>query len=450
MTAGDPLHPGIVFGGTGQRFDLEMNLPMAGTTAPVLPGGEVQRADWTAPLVISRADPRAMYYACQNLFKTIDGAKSWSLISNDLTRANPGVPTNLDAAAAAQTDRNGKRGTIYAVCPSPILVPMVWVGTDDGLVQVTTNDGRLWTDVTPAAVTAWSRITCVEASHGDINTAWISVDRHQLQDFEPYIYRTRDQGKTWQRVTAGLPAGVYVHAVKEDPSRPGLLVAGTERGAFISMDDGDHWQPLQLNLPVTSVRDFEFYGNDLIVGTHGRGIWVIDDISPLRQLSDAVMAQDAYLFQPADAINTRQGGDNGTPLQKDEPQAENPIDGAYIDYYLKDNTSAPVTLDVLDAGGATVATFGTQVEAPAAGGRGGGRSGGIPNTSPLWRTTPDGFSSAAGVHRVVWQPIARGAGGRGGRGAAGTPLLGQFTARLTVNGKVSTRTFSVHPDPRGM
>ncbi len=451
MTAGDPLHPGIVFGGNGQRFDLETNLPMAGTTTPVLPAGETLRADWTAPLVISRADPRAMYYACQFLFKTTDGAKSWTPISKDLTRPNPGTPANLDATAAAHTDRNGKRGVIYAVCPSPILVPMVWVGTDDGLVHVTSNDGRSWTDVTPSAVTAWSRITGVEASHTDINTAWISVDRHQLQDYDPYIYRTRDQGKSWQRVTTGLPAGVYVHAVKEDPMRPGMLVAGTERGAWISMDDGDHWQPLQLNLPVTSVRDFEFYGNDLVVATHGRGFWVIDDISPLRQLSDAVLAQDTHLFQPADAINVRQGGDAGTPLQKDEPHAENPSDGAYIYYYLKDNTSGSVTLDILDAGGATVASFGSQVDAGAGGrGNGGGRAGGIPNTSPLWRATPEGFSTAAGVHRVVWQPVVRGGGGRGGRGAAGAPLTGSFTARLTVNGKSTGKTFTVMPDPRGM
>ena len=227
-----------------------------------------------------------------------------------------------------------------------------------------------------------------------------------------------------------------------------MLVAGTERGAFISMDDGDHWQPLQLNLPVTSVRDFEFYGNDLVIATHGRGFWVIDDISPLRQMSDVVIAQDAYLFQPADTIHTRQGGDNGTPLQKDEPQAENPSDGAFIYYYLKENAVAQVSLDVIDSAGAVVATFGSRAETPTAGGRrGGGRTGGIPNTSPLWRTSPDDFSSSAGVHRVVWQPITS---RPGGRGAVGSPLLGTFTARLTVAGTVSTRTFTVRPDPRGM
>ena len=316
MTAGDPLHPGIIHGGNGGRFDLDQNAPVWGTTAPNTSGDD--RADWTQPLVFSRADPRGLYYASQYLYKTTDGAKSWTKISTDLTRPDPGVPATLDAAAAAHADRNGKRGVIYAVCPSPLLVPMVWCGTDDGLIHLTLNDGKTWTNVTPPPLSSWSRVTGVEASHFDFNAAYASVDRHQLQDFEPYIYRTRDQGKTWQKITNGLPAGVYVHVVKEDPARQGMLVCGTERGAFISMDDGDHWQPMQLNLPVTSVRDFEFHGNDLIVATHGRGFWVIDDISPLRQMTDAVLAADAHLFKPADAINWRQGGDNGTPTQKDE------------------------------------------------------------------------------------------------------------------------------------
>ena len=198
-------------------------------------------------------------------------------------------------------------------------------------------------------------MTTVEASHFDFNAAYASVDRHQLQDFEPYVYRTRDMGKCWQKITSGLPAGVYVHAVKEDPKRQGLLVAGTERGAFVSLDDGDNWHPLQLNMPVTSVRDFEFYENDLIVATHGRGFWVIDDISPLRQVNDAVLAADAHLFKPADAINVLQGGDNGTPLQKDEPQAMNPPNGAVIDFYLKSAATGTVTLEILDAAGTTCA-----------------------------------------------------------------------------------------------
>jgi photosystem II stability/assembly factor-like uncharacterized protein len=447
MTAGDPLHPGVLFGGTGQRYDLETNTPVPGTTSPTTAGDD--RADWTQPLVISRADPRAMYYASQYVYKTTDGAKSWTKISADLTRPNPGAPSNLDAAAIAHTDRNGNRGVVYAVCPSPLLVPMVWAGTDDGLIHVTMNDGKSWTNVTPPAVTPWSRVTGIEASHFDFSTAYASVDRHQLQDYEPYLYRTRDQGKSWQKITTGLPAGVYVHVIKEDHVRQGLLFAGTERGAYVSLDDGDHWQPLQMNLPVTSVRDFEVYQNDLIVATHGRGFWVVDDITPLRQVNDSVIAQEAYLFKPADAINYRQGGDNGTPTQKDESQAENPADGAYIDYYLKSAASGPVTIDILDGSGATVASFGSQAAPPAAGGRGGRGGGGIPNTTIHWRPTPEGFQTTAGVHRIAWVPVAGGGGrGRGGRGGGATMLTGAFTAKLTVNGKSYTQAFTVKPDPR--
>ena len=450
-TAGDPLHPGVIYGGQGSRFDLEANADVPGTTSPR--STEPLRSDWTQPLVLSKADPRNLYYAAQFLFKSTDAAATWKQISPDLTRPTPGVPATLDAAAAADTDRNSQRGVIYAVCSSPLLVPMVWVGTDDGLVHVTSNDGRTWTDVTPRELTAWSRVTCVEASHADFSTAYISVSRHQLQDYEPYVYRTRDQGRTWQRITKGLPAGVYVHVVKEDPDRPGMLVAGTERGAFISFDDGDNWQPLQLNLPATSVRDFEFHHGDLIVATHGRGFWVLDDIGPLRQLSDAVLAADAFLFKPTDATNYTQGGDNGTPLQKDEPQALNPPNGVAIDYYLKTTVTTPVTLEIVDASGAVVGSFSSTPAAPAspaapnALGRTGGA--GIPNTSPLWRPESEHFSTSAGLHRIVWSTSrsGRGFGGGFGRGAALPPFSGTFTAKLTVNGKALTQSFVVRPEP---
>ncbi len=444
-TAGDPLHPGVIFGGTGQRWDLETNVELAGTTAP--PSPEAARADWTQPLVFSRADPRALFYANQFLFKSTDGAKSWKQISPDLTRLDPGVPKTLDAAAAAATDRNGTRGVIYTVAPSPLLVPMVWCGTDDGQIHVTTNDGKAWQNVTPPALTSWSRVTTLDASHFDFNSAYASVDRHQLQDFDPYIYRTRDMGKTWQKITKGLPAGVYVHVVKEDPMRQGLLFAGTERGIYVSFDDGDGWQPLQLNIPVTSMRDFEIYGNDLIVATHGRGFWVIDDISPLRQLSQTVALADAHLFKPADVISTLQGDDNGTPLQKDEPQALNAPNGAIIDYFLKAAASGPVTLEIVDASGAVVHTFSTENSArPAAPEGRGTRAGGIPNTSPLWRTPPEPFSANAGMHRVVWRPVSS-ARGRG-RGDGDVPLVGTFTAKLATGGKSYAQTFTVKPDPR--
>jgi len=434
---GDPLHPGIIYGDQGSRWELETNLSVPNTSAPK--GTESDRGDWTQPLVLSPADPHALYYASQFLFKTTDGARTWKQISGDLTRPDPGIPPNLDATAAAATDRNGKRGVIYAVAPSSLLAPLIWIGTDDGLIQVTTDDGATWRDVTPRAMTPWSRVTGIEASHFDANTAYACVDRHQLQDFVPYIYRTRDQGRSWQRVTTGLPDGVYVHVVKEDLVRRGLLFAGTERGAFVSFDDGDHWQPLQRNLPVTSVRDFVVYGNDLIVATHGRGFWVVDDISALRQVTSEVLEADAWLFRPADAVNFIQGDDNGTPFQRDEPQAQNPSDGALLDYYLK--APAAITLEILDAAGKVLRKWPAE---PAPGNQG---RGGLPRVSPLWQPVPEVFAMTAGMHRVVWRPVAPAEPG-GPRRGGGARLTGTFTARLTVNGRARTQTFIVRPDPR--
>ena len=449
MTAADPLNPGVIFGGISTRWNLETNTAVRGTTAPQSP--EQARADWTQPLVFSPADQHALYYANQFLFKTTDAAKTWTRISGDLTRPDPGVPPTLDAAAAAQVDRNGKRGVIYAVAPSPLRAPLLWIGTDDGVIQLTQDDGKTWQNVTPNAITVWSRVTMVEASHFDPNAAYASVDRHQLQDFEPYIYRTRDLGQSWQKITNGLPAGVYVHSIKEDPQRRGLLVCGTERGAFLSFDDGGSWQPLQLNLPVTSVRDFAFYENDLIVATHGRGFWVIDDISTLRQATEAIAKSDVYLFKPADPINDQQGGDNGTPLQKDEPQAPNPPNAAYIDYYLRTPSTDPVMVEVLDSTGTVVATYSSdptrQPPPPARGGFGGGRPGGIPNTSPLWRQPPEPMSAAAGMHRVAWN-LAPAGGFGGGPRAETPPIVGSYTVRLTVGARTLTQPITIRPDPR--
>lgn len=293
----------------------------------------------------------------------------------------------------------------------------------------------------------------LEAGHFDPAVAYASVDRHQLEDFDPYIYRTRDQGRSWQKITDGLPSGVYVHTVKEDPVRHGLLFAGTERGAFVSFDDGDHWQSLQLDLPVTSVRDFQVYENDLVVATHGRGFWVLDDISPLRQVDAKVAAEEAWLFQPADIIDLSAGDDNGTPLQKDEPQAENPPTGAYLYYYLKADVTTPVTLEILDSTGAVVHTF-SSAPVNTNGSVARRDRTGIPNTTALWREPRPPFSAAAGLHRAEWTPNTERRRGPGGPEARRRPeepvvsLPGQFTARLTVNGASQTRTFRVAPDPR--
>ncbi|MEZ5294688.1 MAG: hypothetical protein R2745_26655, partial [Vicinamibacterales bacterium] len=310
-TAADPLDPDRLFGGTVEKCSLALNGRTVDITPPA--GPEKARADWTQPVVFSKADPRALYYASQYVYKTIDGGISWTRISDDLTRPAPGVPASLDPTTAAMEDRNGKRGVVYTLAPSPVLRPQVWAGTDDGLVQLTMDDGGAWKDVTPPAVGAWSRVTMIEASHSDFRTAYAAVDRHQLNDFAPHLYRTRDLGATWQEITRGLPADGYVHTIKEDPGRRGLLVAGTERGVHVSFDDGDTWQSLQLNLPVTSMRDLEFHDGDLVLATHGRGFWVLDDIGVLRQAQASMAGVPAAVYVPARAVAVVQGTDNGTP-----------------------------------------------------------------------------------------------------------------------------------------
>jgi hypothetical protein len=322
---------------------------------------------------------------------------------------------------------------------------MLWAGTDDGLIWRTSDDGRSWRNVTPPAITEWSRVTTIEASHADVNVAYASVDRHQLQDFDPYVYRTRDMGKTWQPIVTGLPKGEYVHVIKEDPKAPGTLFCGTERGAYISVNDGDSWEPLRLNLPVTSVRDFEIHDDDLIVGTHGRGIWVIDDITPLRQRDNVLADVDAHLFKPETVAATAQGDDVGTPYQKDEPYADTRVEGVVLYYYLKAPVSTPVMLEILDARGAVVSTIPAK---PKASPELGARADGIKRISPLWEREPEGpLPTAAGMHRVVWPTVEAGSDDPSASPDDQKPRvhIGVFTARLTAGGKSYTQSFEVTP-----
>lgn len=442
-TAADPLNPDMLFGGTVEKCNITLNGGTNNITPPA--GPEKARADWTQPVVFSKADPHALYYASQYVYKTIDGGISWTRISDDLTRPDAGVPATLDATTAAMRDRNDARGVVYTLAPSPVLKPLVWAGTDDGRIHVTMDDGGRWQEVTPPAVNAWSRVTMIEASHKDFNTAYASVDRHQLNDFTPHIYRTRDLGRTWKEITQGLPADGYVHSVKEDPARPGLLVAGTERSVFISFDDGDSWQSLALNLPVTSMRDLEFHGADLVLATHGRGFWVLDDITVLREASADTARAAARLFTPSTTVAVAPASDNGTPWQKDEPQAENAPMGAVIDYYLAADAGV-VTIEVLDQAGAIVRRVASDDAPP-------------PPVAPqtvttLWVPAPQPLSAAAGQHRWVWDlrptpPAARPGGGGGGGFRRQPTLTGTFTVKLTAAGKSYTQPLVVVPDPRG-
>lgn len=449
-TAPDPLHPEIFFGGTVSRCNV-----LTGETKNVTPErggtpGQFRHA-WTQPLVFSQADPHALYFANQFLYKTTNGGESWTQISQDLTREDPGVPPNLNEAAAADAPKEKRRGVIYTIAPSPLRAAMIWIGTDDGLIQGTYDDGKTWKNVTPPAMASWSKVVMIEASHFDVDEAYAAVERHQLEDYEPHIYRTRDAGRTWTEITKGLPGGSYLQTVKEDPQRRGLLFAGTERSVFVSFDDGDHWQSLQLNVPPASMRDLAIHGDDLIVATHGRGFWVLDDITALRQINPEVANSAAFLFRPADAINMPPGSDNGTPMPRDEPLAENPPNGAMIDYYLKSNVSGLVTLEILDPAGEVIRRYASDDKYPVVN----------PDTLSIpafWVRTQEPLSALAGMHRWIWDlrptPPQRPAGGGGGGGGGGfgrgvsTVLPGTYTVKLTVGGKTFTEPLVVKMDPR--
>jgi photosystem II stability/assembly factor-like uncharacterized protein len=440
-TAPDPLHPDILFGGTVEKCSVTTG-ETKNVTPEVPEAGVTYRHAWTQPLVFSAADPRALYFANQFVYKTIDGGTSWQKISADLTRDDPGVPPNLDAAAAADAPPSRRRGVVYTIAPSPVRAPLVWVGTDDGLVQVTQDDGQAWRDVTPPDVTPWTKVVMIDASHSDPNTAYVAAERHQLEDYEPHLYRTRDGGKTWQPIVRGLPGGVYVQTIKEDPVKPGLLFCGTERGVFVSFDAGDRWQPLQLNLPPASMRDLAIRDNDLIVATHGRGFWILDDISPLRQV-DGAAAAEAFLFAPAPAFLIPEPNEQGTPVPKDEPVAENAPWGAVIDYYLKSAPSGSVVLEILDASGAVVRRFASDDRQQPR----------DPNTLSVqttWAPSASALPAAPGMHRWIWD--FRGTPAASARPADAAPVMGpgSYTVRLTAGGRTSTQTLVLKRDPRAI
>ena len=440
--APDPLSRDVVYGGTVSRQDLSseeiQQMP------PMLAQAGTYRRTWTLPLVFSPTDPHVLYFGSQVLFRTADGGNSWQVISPDLTREDPGVPANLDAATAADGPANRRRGVIYTIGPSYVRVGEIWAGTDDGLIQLTQDEGKSWKDVTPTENTAWSKVTHIEASHFDAGTAYAAVDRHRLEDVKPYLYRTQDFGKTWKRISHGIPEGSFLNCVREDPVRRGLLYACTETGVYVSFNDGEDWQSLQLNLPVTSVRDLVVHENDLVVATFGRAFWILDDMTPLRHAEGKVEASEAWLFAPETAYRVRPGWDQGTPVPTDEALAENPPDGAVLDYYLKEKSTSPVQLEIFAAEGKLVRRFSSDDK--------------LTPTKPEsvaftmnWVHEPEPLPNEAGAHRFVWDlHYALPEGVRTSYYWTAGPLVvpGNYTVKLTANGKSSTQPLTVKMDPR--
>jgi photosystem II stability/assembly factor-like uncharacterized protein len=453
--APDPLDPDIIYGGGRSEVSkYHWSTGQVQNVTPIPVRNAKYRSDRTEPTLFSPIDPHILYFASNILFKTTDGGETWQALSPDLTRENPGVPASVGALASKNPDAAKQRGVIYSLAPSFKDVNTLWAGTDDGLIWITRDGGKKWSNITPPELTAWSKVTQIEASHFDDQSAYASVSRFRIDDLHPYIYRTHDGGKTWKLISRGLPDDAPADTVREDPVRKGLLFAGTETSVWVSFDDGDHWQSLQLNLPHTSMRDLGIHENDLIVATHGRSFWILDDIAPLRQLAEASSA--AYLFKPELAYRVRRSTNPDTPIPPDEPAGKNPPDGAILDYFLAQPASSPVTLEILDTQGKLVRRFSSADE---------------PELSqaelekqliPLyWIRMPKILSASAGMHRWIWDlhypspaslqqqyPISAVPYDTPRTPLGPLALPGEYTARLSANGRTFTAPLTIKIDPR--
>ncbi|HVN10131.1 MAG TPA: glycoside hydrolase, partial [Patescibacteria group bacterium] len=450
----DPLNPDIVYGGRVTRTNQR-----TGEVADVAPE-PIRRGQYrynrTMPVVFSPLDPHTLYATANVVFKTTNGGESWQVISPDLTRENPAVPASLGVFKETDPEHGKHRGLIYALAPSPKDIGLIWAGTDDGQIQVTHNGGGQWTNVTPPSLVPWSKVSMIEASHFDAGEAYAAINAFRLDDLRPHVLRTRDSGKTWQEITSGLPGDEPVNAVREDPARRGLLYAGTEGSVYVSFDDGDHWQSLQLNLPHTSMRDLVVHGDDLVVGTHGRSFWILDDLTPLRQLTAQVAAAEVHLFKPETAWRFRRSRATDTPLPPEVPAGQNPPDGAIIDYYLKDAATGAVRLEILDGRGEVVRRYASTdaaIDMAAT-----AKSNPIPM---YWVLQPKILSAEAGMHRFVWDlhytaPSSLFHGYPISAVPHATPLEPEgvralpnsYTVRLTVGGKSWTQPLTLKMDPR--
>ena len=452
--APDPLHPDIVYG--AGRTEVSRYNMVTGEVQNVTPlpvRKKDFRADRTEPILFSPIDPHTLYYASNHLFRTEDYGHSWQMISPDLSQEKSGQPASLPPLTADQQAQ--RRGVIYALAASYKTAQTIWAGTDDGLVWVTRDGGANWTNITPPGLTPWSKIAQIDASRFDDDTAYVAVNRMRIDDLHPYAFRTHDGGKTWQSISAGLPDDAPVDAVRADPVQPGLLYAATERAVWTSFDDGDHWRPLQYNLPHTSMRDLLVKDDDLIVATHGRSFWVLDDVSPLRVLASQSGSRVPALFAPAPAWRVRSAEYTDTPVPPDEPAGANPPDGAIIDYNLASDAQE-VTLEILDNDGKVLRTYSSKDPATPTPEQ--LRTNLIP---PYWPKMHGPMPVTAGMHRWVWDlrsttPTATRYGYPISAVPHRTPLEprgplvvpGSYLVRLTVDGHSETERLIVRMDPR--
>jgi len=407
--------------------------------------GLKHRFQWTAPIALSPHDPNALYHGAEVLFTSNDGGMSWKAISPDLTRndkskqGSSGGPITQDNTSVEYYD------TIFAIAESPLTQGEIWVGSDDGMVHLTRDGGKTWSDITPKDMPKWSMVSLIEPSPFDAASAYLAIDAHRLDDVKPYIYKTKDYGKTWTAITTGIPDGSYAHAVREDPKRKGLLYAGTESGVYISFDDGARWQSLQLDMPTTPVHDLTIKNDDLVIATHGRAFWILDDITPLRQFNAEVANEAAHLYAPRPAYRPGTGGG----FRPRGAAGQNPPSGAVLDYYLKakPGEKEEITLEILDSNGKQVRKFSSLEKK-------GEDTGGPAAEFPGAQRASEKLPAEAGLNRFEWDmryekpPAIAGAASWGGRPTGPSVVPGAYQVKMTAGGKTLTEPLEIKLDPR--
>ncbi len=449
--APDPLNPNITYGGKITKYDWTTG--QVQNIAPEAVRSGKYRFVRTAPVIFSPVDNRTLYYAGNVLFKTLNGGQNWEVISPDLSRDKWDVPVNIGVYHAKEMETMPRRGVIYTVAPSHQDLNTIWAGTDDGLIHLTRDGGKTWKNVTPPELKSWAKVSLMDASHFDNDTAYAAINTFRLDDLRPHIYKTRDGGKTWQHIVNGLPDGGIVNVVREDPIRKGLLYAGTEQAVYVSFDDGEHWQSLRLNLPATSIRDLVIHADDIVVGTHGRSFWILDDITPLRQINDQVSSSDAFLFKPQLTYRVRRSLNTDTPIPPEEPMGQNPPDGAIINYQLKSDASE-VTLEIFDQANKLVRRYASN-DPPEMIDE---KTQAYPS---YWFRPARVLSAKAGMQRWTWDlhyaspegfprsyPMTAIYRDTPSQPVGPTVLPGEYTVKLTANGKSFTQPLTIKMDPR--
>ncbi len=393
--AADPLNPDLVYGGKLTKYDRKTGHTQSVGPFPTghyQPNRSPYRFLRTAPVIFSQADPTALYYAGNVLFKSQDGGHAWRIISPDLSRESWDVPKSIGVYTTESMKTMARRGVIYTVAPSPLDSSVIWAGTDDGLIHITRDGGKTWQNVTPAEITSWSKISLIDAGHFDVNTAYVAVNRIRLDDMKPYIYKTHDGGKTWIKIVEGLPDDP-INAVREDHIKEGLLICGSERAVYASVNDGQNWLSLRNNMPATSIRDIVIKDNDIVAGTHGRSFWIMDDIMPLRHITEVSRQAPVWLFKPSNAYRVRWNLYTDTPLPQEEPAGENPPDGAIIYYHLKQDAQTPIVIEIKNSRGEVVRRFSSNDSIPMSQDN---------NFPSYWLAPPQRVSAKAGSHRLIW------------------------------------------------